>query len=504
MKAITPVPLILAFLLVLLTMPTAISQGSSMDTAEPITPGTITADGKVSDDPNDFYEIDVSPGQRLVIEAEFSGDQNRGGYVYLYDEDKEKIGWVSFDEVVKRSFLPGTADGKTKISIEFSGWSKWHHTTGYSADIILADSYDGNKPQDAGDTYDDALPITPGSYPSNWLSATGVEEEMGTDEKDIFSVSLAENEKLALRITPPDETEFKVSIIDIDRTTMAGGVSANPGAILKAEIVSIEGGQYYIVVEEDRYSGKKGGKYAIEIHVSNATEEEISEQELLDTFGIPRDGSIDPQMMEMLRSQAGEMEGALAAIRAIEGLDDGEPISGEDIGNLIDTLGEEYEDMPTPEELEQLQQDVERGIAIAAILIIAIPILGLISLILFIICAISIFTAKNTGGWKAVWFIVVFLLPILGPIIYFIGGKRGRKKTATPDDRSSSTQPSTPTEQSYTSPPPISQPPPLLDPRVQQVRDYVSKARSAGKTDDETRQTLKQAGWPDDLINQGF
>ncbi|MFI4915674.1 MAG: PLDc N-terminal domain-containing protein [Phycisphaerales bacterium JB060] len=50
-------------------------------------------------------------------------------------------------------------------------------------------------------------------------------------------------------------------------------------------------------------------------------------------------------------------------------------------------------------------------------------ILGLIVLILDIIAIISILGAPKSIGWKALWIIVVLLLPVIGMIIYFLIGK---------------------------------------------------------------------------------
>ena len=54
-------------------------------------------------------------------------------------------------------------------------------------------------------------------------------------------------------------------------------------------------------------------------------------------------------------------------------------------------------------------------------------ILGLLVLILDIYCIYLIATGSGDTGTKVIWIIVVLLLPILGPILYFVIGRGGAK-----------------------------------------------------------------------------
>lgn len=53
-------------------------------------------------------------------------------------------------------------------------------------------------------------------------------------------------------------------------------------------------------------------------------------------------------------------------------------------------------------------------------------ILGLLHLILFLIAAFEILTSAKSLLHKVLWLLLIFLLPIVGLIIYFLLGRGGR------------------------------------------------------------------------------
>ena len=50
-----------------------------------------------------------------------------------------------------------------------------------------------------------------------------------------------------------------------------------------------------------------------------------------------------------------------------------------------------------------------------------------IQLLLFIIAIVDIIRIKQTNGPKWVWVVIVVLINILGPILYFVVGRRPNK-----------------------------------------------------------------------------
>lgn len=53
--------------------------------------------------------------------------------------------------------------------------------------------------------------------------------------------------------------------------------------------------------------------------------------------------------------------------------------------------------------------------------------IGLIILILDVVAVLDVVKSSMTGGKKALWIILILILPVLGMILYFLVGK---KKTA--------------------------------------------------------------------------
>ncbi|CAN5233204.1 hypothetical protein BH11ACT4_BH11ACT4_12040 [soil metagenome] len=53
--------------------------------------------------------------------------------------------------------------------------------------------------------------------------------------------------------------------------------------------------------------------------------------------------------------------------------------------------------------------------------------------VLFIAALVSILASKRyTGGGKFLWLVVVFFAPLLGPLGWFIGGRKARIRTSAP------------------------------------------------------------------------
>jgi hypothetical protein len=53
------------------------------------------------------------------------------------------------------------------------------------------------------------------------------------------------------------------------------------------------------------------------------------------------------------------------------------------------------------------------------------PIVGLLILILDIYCIYLILTGSGSPGLKLLWVILVLVLPLIGPILYFVLGRQG-------------------------------------------------------------------------------
>jgi hypothetical protein len=56
----------------------------------------------------------------------------------------------------------------------------------------------------------------------------------------------------------------------------------------------------------------------------------------------------------------------------------------------------------------------------------------LVQSVLFIIALITILVSRRyTGGGKFIWVLLVFVLPVLGPIVWLVWGKRAQFRKGT-------------------------------------------------------------------------
>jgi hypothetical protein len=49
--------------------------------------------------------------------------------------------------------------------------------------------------------------------------------------------------------------------------------------------------------------------------------------------------------------------------------------------------------------------------------------IGLIHFLLFLIAAAEILTSRHGVAYKLVWLLVIFLLPVVGLVLYFVTGR---------------------------------------------------------------------------------
>lgn len=63
-------------------------------------------------------------------------------------------------------------------------------------------------------------------------------------------------------------------------------------------------------------------------------------------------------------------------------------------------------------------------------------VLGIIALAIvvsFVLCLISIISsARYTGGGKLLWAVLVFVFPIIGPVVWWVGGRKAIIRTEVP------------------------------------------------------------------------
>jgi hypothetical protein len=436
--------------------------GNSFETAEQITPGTYSESNIPSGASPVFYKINVDQGQRLVVDLAFTAKGTPSGDVYLYDESRSEI-FNKFSEQVKVGYLFGSEKSSYVVYIKILGMDNWQYSNGYSMTVSLEDNYDADAQTDAGDVFDTALEISPGSYTSNWLNPDVSGYPPGNDKKDIFKVPVNKNDKVAVKLTPSSDLFARVSIYDLNRKLVAEKEAFNPGEIIDLNLVAVEGQEVYIEV-----SGDKRGSYSFNINLNSATSEEIDMQKKMNQYGIT-----DPEQYAQVKDSLDQLDALQNEV-------------GDSAKNMQDALdrinSEQYSDSSI--------QPAKGLLALISGGLIFLTIFGIVSTVLSIIALIHILSAQNDSTWKFMWVLVVVIGGIIGVAIYFLAGKKNRVGKGS--SVSSSVQSS---EQQFKEQQSV-------DPKLIQLKNYVDRARANGKSDDEIRSGLRQAGWSENLINQ--
>ncbi|MBI2486745.1 MAG: hypothetical protein HYW01_07280 [Deltaproteobacteria bacterium] len=129
--------------------------------------------------------------------------------------------------------------------------------------ISVEDNFDINTSSDIGDTFEKTLSIEPGTY-KGFLAG-----EWGDDRKDFYSIPLKAEQKVSIKVTPPAEVGYKVSIWDQDRVNVAEKASANPGAIARVSWTAPEEQEeVFLLIEPFKVTDKSTNlPYTIEIKV---------------------------------------------------------------------------------------------------------------------------------------------------------------------------------------------------------------------------------------------
>lgn len=89
-------------------------------------------------------------------------------------------------------------------------------------------------------------------------------------------------------------------------------------------------------------------------------------------------------------------------------------------GTYIENLGAQDSSYMEEDLLSPVQQSSGSTISVMLIVLVAAVI------ILFISALVSVLKGKFEGNGKIIWIVVILILPILGPILYFLIGKKQR------------------------------------------------------------------------------
>lgn len=128
--------------------------------------------------------------------------------------------------------------------------------------IMIYDNFDAGSQTDAGDTFETAMDIVPGTY-KGYLSGS-----QGTDTKDLYKLPVEAGTALNVKVTPPTDGKRAFTLYNEDRIKIAKENPNNPGAIVKTTQEITYSGDIYIEIIPyyDDY-----GEYTLDLEITNET-----------------------------------------------------------------------------------------------------------------------------------------------------------------------------------------------------------------------------------------
>ncbi len=258
-------------------MPVLPKGGINLESAVPLPLGDYVADREIKGN-YEYFSVKVKAGQSLIVYAR-APDTMYSAFIgtgaYIYNERKEalagdyilragtsmKLGWLTNSNKADYTMYIG-------IGVPQSGVANAKNST-YS--ISVQDSFDANSGTDAGDNFEAAIKVTPGKY-QGYLAASGGGGVLGDDKKDYYAIDLNNNEKITLKLIPPENGQYRVTLFDQDRVQTSSKEGANAGAITRVEWTApSEQKSAYVLIEnigESIDQNKLASPYSLEISTS--------------------------------------------------------------------------------------------------------------------------------------------------------------------------------------------------------------------------------------------
>lgn len=223
----------------------------------------------------DYFYIMVNAGQTLVLEGSVVTDNWGKMRHSIHDEDKSPLN----DGGVAGTFVSNTIrwspdSGKDfyKFYTKVECVNDWRGGGGqYNTNVSIEDHYDASSGTDAGNTFDTAMNITQGNYDGFLAGNCG---DQGTDNKDIYKLSLEAGETINVKLTPADDVKLKTMIYDEDRANVNSTESPDTGVISRSSWTAPYAQDVYVLLE--RTGSYPSGTYHLDLSVESPGEHGLS------------------------------------------------------------------------------------------------------------------------------------------------------------------------------------------------------------------------------------
>lgn len=240
----------------------------------------------------DYFHITVNPGQMLVLTGTIVSADYGAMYQSIYDENISVLNTLDIKQ------YPSDGSSSSLMTVSFDSEKDYYklyirtkadsYVLGsghfqYSLDVSVGDRYDANSGTDAGDTFDTAMNISHGSY-NGFLSGNydvndGTHDawsskDRGTDNKDLYKLSLEAGETINVKLTPADDVKLKSIIYNEDRANMNSTESPETGVITRSSWTAPYAQDMYVLIE--RAGNYPSGTYHLDISVESPGEHGLS------------------------------------------------------------------------------------------------------------------------------------------------------------------------------------------------------------------------------------
>lgn len=293
---------------------TTVTGGNDFETAEELTVGSYEG-GKVDSETSKYFKVSgVKPGEGLVITGDFEGDSSAD--VTLYSSDREDLAhdtqYADDAKALELYWLPGSEEASYTYYIELeAGYGDG--LLSYSLDIEKVNLFDAGTERDAGDSADNAIPLSAGSY-TGYISG-----RYGSDEKDFYGFDLQRGQVLIATVTPPSDRSLEaVHFYDSSREHLSRTGWPNAGAVVEVPFLVEETGTYFMEIEQTLPGEYEPIEYDFDIEIKPLSEarEYFEEDEVPIEIGTGEsvdddDDTAIPASQDVVKREA---EGLLAQV----------------------------------------------------------------------------------------------------------------------------------------------------------------------------------------------
>jgi len=210
-------------------------------------------------DNNDYYQINLKKGQLITLRLMVPGNANFN--LSLLDSNRNSRG---------SSITQGNVESLGYVADSTGSWYiKVSRSSGegeYQLLVDIQNQNDAASGQDAGSSYQEAIPISAGTF-NGFLKAG--------DNEDYYSINLQKGQQINLKLTIPGNASFNISLLNPNRNSR--GSSITQGNMKTLDYIADSTGTWYIKIT--RSSGE--GEYQLsinapDIHITQKPKLELS------------------------------------------------------------------------------------------------------------------------------------------------------------------------------------------------------------------------------------